>query len=105
MSTSKIPTLTNWGEVDTSVFYKGVEVVKANKTTIIPKDGAEPQFFYKNRAGIVGSWYSVKDVSKVDKTMQAENKRFANDLQKKVLSGEIDASKMQEVLQALGLSV
>lgn len=105
MSNSKnVPTLTNWGEIESRNFYNGVEVIKANKSSVLPKDGATPLFFYKNKAGVVGEWYAITDVNKIDKTMQAENKRFANDLQKKVLSGEIDAEKMKEVLSALGLS-
>lgn len=102
-NSNNIPTLSNWGEIESRNFYKGVEVAKANKTTLVPKDGTEPLFHYKNRAGVIGDWYDVKNLTVVDKTMRAENKRFANDLQKKVLSGEIDADKMKEVLAALGL--
>jgi hypothetical protein len=101
---TNVPTLSNWGEIESRNFYKGVEVVKTNRSSILPKEGATPLFRYKNKAGVIGDWYDINNVVRVDKTMQAENKRFANDLAKKVVSGQIDADKMKEVLEALGLT-
>lgn len=104
-SSNSIPTLDNWGEVESRNFYKGVEVVKINKTSVRPKEGTQPRFKYKNKKGVLGHWYAITDVMYVDKTMQAENKRFATDLHKKLKAGEIDMEKMQEVLDALGIAL
>jgi hypothetical protein len=86
MATTKavpaVPTYqNNWGEItESKPFHKetGVEIVKANKTTVTPKAGAQPLFNYVNKAGATGSWYDVADVNIVTK----ENRELLKELQK-----------------------
>lgn len=98
-------TLKNWSEVTSKNYFKGVEVVKVNKTSVRPKEGATPQFYHINKNGVKGAWYAIDDVEIVDKAMIAENKRFINDLNKKIKNGDIDVDKAKEVLTALGIEL
>ena len=71
----------NWNEiVESRPFHKetGVEIVKANKTSVTPKAGAQPLFNYVNKAGATGGWYAVTDVNIVTK----ENRELLKELQK-----------------------
>ncbi len=83
MANSKvtIPTLSDWGEMESRIFYKGTQVSKANKSTSTPKAGTSPLFHYVNKAGVQGDWYDVKDLTQVAR-MSKEDKGLLRDLNK-----------------------
>lgn len=81
MANSKVPTLDNWGEIDSRNFYKGVEVAKANQSTSTPKEGTSPLFHYINKKGVQGDWYNIKDLTQVAR-MSKEDKGLVRDLNK-----------------------
>lgn len=93
-NTPEVPTYqNNWGEmVESRPFYKGVEIAKANKSSVRPKAGARPLFHYVNKAGATGDWYDVKDVftiSKEDKDLVRELEKQRTDLFKSYRAGAI----------------
>lgn len=103
-----VPTKTtevkNWTkEIESKNYYNGIEIAKVNGKSVGAKDGTTPLFTYKNAKGLVGNWYSVEDTYRIDKTMQNENKRFKNDLDKSEIAGKLSKEQIDQVLAALGL--
>ena len=96
-TTKTIPTLNNWGDIEQRTFYKGVEVRKANKSTAVPKAGAQPMFHYVNKAGATGDWYDVKDltvVSQEDKALVKELEQQRKELVKEFMAHNITAEQL-----------
>lgn len=90
--TTSIPTIKNWGDFDHRTYFKGKQIVKANKSTAIPKPGKTPACYYVNRNDNKGEWYYVTDVAvitKEDKEVLKSLQAHKKDLVKSFMSNAI----------------